>query len=82
MKRNEDIKDTLHQLLMDFKDMKKLLFDIIVTQEVIVAPIREYIKNWLKKALIKIIESYQEEAISTSQVVPMKESIKHIPTNK
>jgi hypothetical protein len=42
---NEDIEDTLHQLLMDFKDMEKSLFDIKVRQEITVAPIREYIEN-------------------------------------
>jgi len=26
--KNEDIEDTLHQILMDFKYLKKLLFDI------------------------------------------------------
>jgi hypothetical protein len=81
--KNDDIEDTLHQLSMDFKDMENSLFDIKVRQEIIVAPMREYIENWLKKALIKITESDQEEAVATGQVVPTKESIKDIqPTNK
>jgi hypothetical protein len=30
-----------------------------------VAPMKEYIENWLKKALIKITKSDQEEAFAT-----------------
>jgi hypothetical protein len=41
---------------MDFKDLENSLFDIKVRQEITVAPMRECIENWLKKALIKITE--------------------------
>jgi hypothetical protein len=41
---------------MDFKDIENSLFDIKVRQEIMVPPMREYIDNWLKKALIKLIE--------------------------
>jgi hypothetical protein len=47
--KNDDIEDTLHQLSMDFKDLENSSFDIEVRQEISVAPIREYIENWLKK---------------------------------
>jgi hypothetical protein len=47
-----------------------------------VAPMREYVENWLKNVLIKITESYKEEAVAIGQVVPTKENIKNIPTNK
>jgi hypothetical protein len=80
--KNDDIEDTLHQLSMDFKDLENSLFDIKVRQEIMVAPMREYIENWLKNTLIKITESDQEEVVATGQVVPTKESIKDIPTNK
>jgi hypothetical protein len=80
--KNDDIEDTLHQLSMDFKDLENSLFDIKVRQEIMVAPMREYIENWLKNALIKITESDQEKTITTGQVVPAKESIKDIPTRQ
>jgi hypothetical protein len=80
--KNDDIEDTLHQLSMDFKDIENSLFDIKVRQEIMVAPMREYIENWLKNALIKITESDQEKKVTTSQKVPSKESIKYIPTRK
>jgi hypothetical protein len=58
--KNEDIEDTLHQLSIDFQDMENSLFDIKVRHEIIVAPMRDYIENWLKNALIKITEPDQE----------------------
>jgi hypothetical protein len=36
-----------------------------VRQEVIVAPMRDYVENWLKQALIKITEENQEVAVIT-----------------
>jgi hypothetical protein len=80
--KNEDIEDTLHQISMDFKDLENSLFDIKVRKEIIVAPMRDYIKNWLKKSLTKIIESDQEEAVVTSQEIPVKENIKDTPTSQ
>jgi hypothetical protein len=37
--KNEDIEDTLHQLLIDFRDYESTLFDIKVIQEIIVSPL-------------------------------------------
>jgi len=48
--------------------MKNILFNIRVRHEIIVAPMREYIENWLKKALIKINEEDQAEVVGTSHV--------------
>jgi hypothetical protein len=70
--KNEDIEDTLHQLSMDFRDMESSLFDIKVRQEIIVAPMRDYIENWLKKSLTKITEPDQEEVVTTGQGIPTK----------
>jgi len=39
--------------------MENLLFDIKVRHEIIFAPMRYYIENWLKNALIKIIQPDQ-----------------------
>jgi hypothetical protein len=36
----------------------------------------------VKNVLIKTNELDQEEAVATSQVIPTKENIKDIPTNK
>jgi len=57
--KNEDIEATLHQLSMDFRDLESSLFDIKVRKEITVAPMRDYIENWLNKSLTKIIEPDQ-----------------------
>jgi len=36
-----------------------------VRQEVIVAPMRDYVENWLNQALINIIEENQEMEVTT-----------------
>jgi hypothetical protein len=47
LNKNDDIEDNLHQLSMDFKYLENSLLDIKVRQEILVAPMREYIENWL-----------------------------------
>ena len=51
--KNKYIEDTLHQISIDYHGIEYSLFDIRVRQEVIVAPMRDYIENWLKQYLIK-----------------------------
>jgi len=41
------------------------LFDIRVRQVVIVAPMRDYVENWLKQALINITKENQEVGVTT-----------------
>jgi hypothetical protein len=62
----------LHQLLINFKDPESTLFDIKFMQEIIVAPMRDYIENWLKQALIKITEEDQEEIVGIDRVTTSK----------
>jgi 50S ribosomal subunit-associated GTPase HflX len=52
--KNDDIEDTLHQLSIDLREMENELFEIKTKHEIIVAPMREYIEEWLTKALVKI----------------------------
>jgi hypothetical protein len=54
--KNEDIEDTLHQLSFELRELEGTIFDIKVRQEINVVPMKEYIENWLKQALIKITE--------------------------
>jgi hypothetical protein len=70
--KNEDIEDTLHQLSIDFRDMESSLFDIRVRHEIIIAPMRDYIENWLKNALIKITEPDQEVVVTNQSKNPNK----------
>jgi hypothetical protein len=67
--KNEDIEITLQQISIDYREFESTMLDIRVKQELIVAPIHEYIENWLKLALIKITEDDQMEAIVTGHVL-------------
>lgn len=51
--KNEHIEDTLHQLLIYFRGLESLLFDIRVRNEITTAPMRDHIENWLKNASTK-----------------------------
>jgi hypothetical protein len=55
------------------------LFDIKVRKEITIAPIRDYIENWLKNALTKIMELDQEEVVATSHKIPAKIHYKRQP---
>jgi hypothetical protein len=78
--KNEDIEDTLHQISIDYREIEDSLFDIRVRQEIIVTPMRDYIENWLKQALIKIMETDQEMAVTNGQRIPTKENTKGTST--
>jgi hypothetical protein len=80
--KNEDIEDTLHQLSIDFRYLESSLFDIKVRKEIIVAPMRDYIENWLKKSLTKITKPDQEEVVATSHIIPAKENTKGTSTRR
>ena len=67
------IEDTLRQISRECRDLKSTLFDIKLRQEITAAPMRDYIENWLKNALTKIMELYQEEVVATGHEIPMKE---------
>jgi hypothetical protein len=52
--QNDEVDDTLHQLGMDLREMENEMFEINTKHEIMVAPMREYIEDWLRKSLIKI----------------------------
>jgi len=45
--RNDEVDDTLHQQGMDLREMENELFEIKTRHEIMVAPTREYIEDWL-----------------------------------
>jgi hypothetical protein len=47
------------------RELEGILFDIKIRQEINVAPMKEYIEDWLKRALIKITEEDQLEVVGT-----------------
>jgi len=52
--KNEEIKDSLHKLSIDLRELESTLFDIKVINEITISSMREYKENWLKQSLIKI----------------------------
>jgi hypothetical protein len=45
------------------RELENELFETNTKHEIMVAPMREYIKQWLTKALVKIIETDQQEVV-------------------
>ena len=80
--KNEYIEETLHQISIDYWEIEDSWFDIRVRQEVIVTPMRDYIENWLKQALIKIMETNKEMAVTNGQIIPTKANTKGTSTSK
>jgi hypothetical protein len=80
--KNEDIEGTLQQLSINFREFEDTLFDIRVKQKIIIAPMCEYIENWLKLALIKIIENDQMEVVGTIHETATKENMRATSTTK
>ena len=61
--RNDEVDDTLHQSELDLMEFERQLFKIKTKHEIIVEPLREYIKEWLKKVLIEITELENQETV-------------------
>jgi hypothetical protein len=73
--KNEDIEDTLHQLSLDLREMENELFETKTKNEITVDPTREYIEHWLRKSLVKIIETYQQETNNTIIPPPSQQNL-------
>jgi hypothetical protein len=58
------------------------LFDIRIRQEINVAPMKDYIQEWLKQALLKITEEDQLGTVETNQPTTTKDNIKDTTRNK
>jgi hypothetical protein len=80
--KNEDIEDTLHQLSFELRELEGTIFDIKVRQEINVAPMKEYIENWLKQALIKITEEDQLEAVGIGRATTTRDDTRGTSTRK
>ena len=79
--RNKDIETTLQNISIDYREYENELFKIKVKQEVIVAPLLQYIEEWLKKDLINIIES-PTEAVDTGHITAANKDIKGASISK
>ena len=69
----------LHQSEKDLREFENQLFEIKIKHKFAMTPLREYIEEWLKKALIRITKLENQEATTTimppkPQNAPIKES--------
>jgi hypothetical protein len=64
--KNDEVDNTLHQSELYLREFKIHLIEIKTKHEITVAPLREYIEEWLNKELIEIMPSQ-------SQHVPISE---------
>jgi hypothetical protein len=54
--KSEDIENKLQNLSIDLREIEKELFSVKIKQEVIVAPLRDFIQEWLNNSVAKIFE--------------------------
>ena len=81
--RNDEVDDMLHQSGMDLRELENKIFKIKTRHEIIVAPLREYIEEWLRKMLILIVEPKQQEMVATViPTQPQQASTKEAPPRK
>jgi hypothetical protein len=65
--KNQDVEESIHNISHDLRELEGELFDIKIKHEINVAPMKEYIEEWFKKALINITKK-----IKKRQLVPFQ----------
>ena len=65
--KNEAIETVLKTLAIDHREIESELLNIKLKQEVIVSPLREYIQEWLNKAITNIGE-FPTEAVTIGHI--------------
>jgi hypothetical protein len=51
--KNQDIEESIHNISHDLSDFEGELFDFKIKHVINVAPMKDYIEEWFKKAIIK-----------------------------
>jgi hypothetical protein len=71
-------------LSIDLREMENELFEIKTKHEIMVSPMREYIEEWLTKALVKITKTDQHEVVTVVMPPPAQQqpSTKDASTSK
>jgi len=62
-------------------ELESNLLDIRIRQEINVSPMKDYIEEWLKQALLKITEEDQLRTVKTNQPTTTKNNIKGTTRN-
>jgi hypothetical protein len=58
--KNQDIEEILHGISIDLHDLEGELFNIKIRHEINVAPMKNYIEEWFKKAIEKLTHEGKE----------------------
>ena len=57
---NEEIEQALHSISMDLRKLENEFFDIEISDEINVAPVRSYIEEWLQRRMDKLTDEGQQ----------------------
>jgi hypothetical protein len=60
--KNQDIEEVVHGISLDLRDLEGELFNIKIRHELNVAPMKNYIEDWFKKAIDKLTKDGKETA--------------------
>jgi hypothetical protein len=58
--KNHDIEEALHGISLDLRDLEGELLNIKIHHEINLAPVKNYIEEWFKKAIEKLTNEGQE----------------------
>jgi hypothetical protein len=58
--KNQDIEEEIHGISLDLRDLEGELFNIKIIHEINVAPMKNYIEDWFKKAIDKLTNEGKE----------------------
>ena len=79
--KNEDIENVLQNLSLDLREIEKEFFNVKIRQEVIVAPLRDFIQEWLNTSITKISKIPREE-VMTGNPTTTNKNIKDATTRR
>jgi hypothetical protein len=63
--KNQDIEESIHGISHDLRNLEGELFNIKIRHEINVAPMKNYIEDWFKRAIDKLTKEGQETTVGT-----------------
>jgi hypothetical protein len=78
---NKDIEEEIHGISHDLRDLEGELFHIKFRHEINVAPMKNYIEYWFKKAIDNLTKEGQEAVVETVPII-VNEDNKRKKTSK
>jgi len=79
--KNYDYENILQNLFIDLREIDKKLLNIKIKQEIIVAPLRDFIQEWLNTSIANIFEIPTEEFMTNNPTTTNK-NIKEVEASK